>query len=277
MLTLPTFLIKARSCGEAWIRALDVVYNEGRMMPQHYGNTDDERMSREATVLIDVHHPLGEPRYHAADYATYIECIRKPEERNYIAELLGGVIDEHVENGHLSYTYHRRIWNYGKRVTRHDELVSELGEPIMTLIKGGKTWNEGINQFKNLIKKAIDEPISRKLQVITWIPHKDMFISGTPCLQRLWFRLIPDGDVFSSLVLEAHFRSRDLFHAWGSNAYGLVELGKSVAKILSREMGMRIELTQYVDFSNSLHVYSRDFAEVENVFETIRKRRARQK
>lgn len=293
-LGLPVLFVEANTCGEAWIKALDQVWRLGKLMPQHYGTTTEERMSKEATVLVHVKNPLASPRYHPADYITIMECVKKPKGQNYVDELLYGTLDHHVDEGNLSYTYHRRFWNWGKFVKNHEEELikkdairmklykeridpySNADEPrIMEIIKekldNGKFDYYSVNQFINLINKAIEEPISRKLQMTTWMPHKDMHISNSPCLQRLWIRLIPKNrQEFNAMVLEAHFRSRDLLQAWGSNVYGLVELGKYIADEISNRLGMNIPLVQYVDFSNSLHIYQKSFAEVEKLFLTMK-------
>ena len=66
--------------------------------------------------------------------------------------------------------------------------------------------------------------------------------------------------------METTWRSRDLFHAWGSNALTLTELQKIIAERLDVEVG------QYVDFSNSLHIYEKDYKEVLRFIETLEKR-----
>ena len=46
----------------------------------------------------------------------------------------------------------------------------------------------------------------------------------------------------------------------------MVELGKMIAGRLD------LTLIQYVDLSNSLHIYESDFKDVEGVFKTLEKR-----
>ena len=122
--------------------------------------------------------------------------------------------------------------------------------------------DEGINQIEMLIQKAKDEPISRKLQVTTWEPHKDLLISGAPCLQRIWIRIIEE----KYLIFETMWRSRDLYKAWPSNVLGFTEFAKWLADRLN------LKFVQYVDFSNSLHIYKSDYDQVSRHFEIIKKR-----
>ena len=62
------------------------------------------------------------------------------------------------------------------------------------------------------------------------------------------------------------WRSRDLYKAWPANCVGFTEVGKWLAERLE------LEFVQYVDFSNSLHIYKSDYDEVARHFEIIKKR-----
>ena len=257
---LPVLHVEAKTLGEAWIKVLKEVYDHGKFMPNHY----EEKPSKEASVIVNVTDPLSEPKIHQAD-AIALSCC-KLDGGSYLKEILKGSIDFKVDEGSLSYTYHRRLFNWGKITKNHDKKLADLGVPYIKFIKNENNEivniEEGINQIEYLIEKAKRESISRKLQVTTWQPHKDLKISGAPCLQRLWFRVVNN----ESLVLESAWRSRDLFKAFGSNIIGIVELGKMIAERLD------LQLIQYVDFSNSLHIYSSDFDEVSKIFEVMRKR-----
>ena len=156
---------------------------------------------------------------------------------------------------------------------------SNADEPrIIEIIKEKQKTNMeylGINQMENMINKAIEEPISRKLQVTTWQPHKDLFIKGSPCLQRLWIRLLPNPDninVFDGIVLSAQWRSRDLYQAFGTNVFGMIEIGKYLCERIGKGLGMNLKLLQFIDYSNSLHVYEKNRVDVENVFKVLKRR-----
>ncbi|MHA1831909.1 MAG: thymidylate synthase [Candidatus Helarchaeota archaeon] len=246
---LPILHIEAKTLGEAWIKTLHAVWKYGKFMPNHY----EEAPSKEASVIVNVTDPLSEPKIHQAD-AIALKCC-KLDGGSYIKEIIEGTLDSKVDEGHLSYTYHRRLQSWGKSVPKHSEILKKLGIPFCE-------FEDGIDQIQFLIEKAKEESISRKLQITTWIPWKDLKISGAPCLQRLWFRIVND----ESLILETAWRSRDLFKAWGSNVNGMVALGKLIADKLG------LELIQYVDFSNSLHIYGSDFEEVTKIFQIMEKR-----
>ncbi|MHA1378648.1 MAG: thymidylate synthase [Candidatus Helarchaeota archaeon] len=246
---LPVLLVNAETTGEAWIKTVKAVWDNGKMMPNHY----EEKPSKEATVLVNVSNPLKEPRIHIADYVSTQDIKIK---NTYTKEVIEGTIDHLVDKGSLSYTYHRRLFNWGKAVPKHEEQLKKMCLPTVEVPP------EGINQIEYLLQKAKEENISRKLQVTTWAPWKDLKVSGAPCLQRLWFRITYD----KYLIMESHWRSRDLFKAWGSNVYAMVELGKMIADKLG------LKLIQYADLSNSLHIYESDFKDVEAVFKTLEKR-----
>jgi len=265
---LPVLLVNAKSCGEGWIKTLKAVWDHGKIMPNHY----EEAPSKEATVTINITDPLSEPRIHKADYVSTSDIRLNP---TYVDEVLNGTIDEKVDAGSLSYTYHRRIWNWGKRVKRYDDDLDTRELPkVKFFIKDDLKEDLGINQMEYLIDKMVEESISRKLQVVTWCAWRDLKMSGAPCLQRLWFRIIEDPEINKEryLVMESHWRSRDLFKAVGSNIAGMVAIGQWVAEELTKKFGTKIDLAQYVDISNSLHIYGSDFPEVEKVFTVLKKR-----
>lgn len=277
MQRLPLLLIEANTISEAWIKTLRKVYKKGLYMPNHY----EDKPSKEATVSVNIKYPLDEPKIHPGD-AIALSCC-KLDGGSYQKEILNGTLDHKVDEGNLSYTYHRRLFHWGKDVGKHTKYLIENDFPylVLELDRGDISitpinspdfppnptpiieFTEGINQIEYLIKKAKQEPVSRKLQVTTWQPHKDLLISGAPCLQRIWFRIIED----KYLTMETCWRSRDLFKAWTSNCIGMIELGKLIANRLN------LQLNQYIDFSNSLHIYASDFEAVESVFETINKRK----
>ncbi|NHI91018.1 MAG: hypothetical protein EAX96_00860 [Candidatus Lokiarchaeota archaeon] len=265
---LPVLYVEAPSLGEAWIKTLKAVWDHGKIMPNHY----EDLPSKEATVTVNVTNPLSEPRIHKADYVSTSDIKLNP---TYVDEVLKGTIDQKVDEGSLSYTYHRRIWNWGKRVKKHDEFLEKKGLPIIRFfVKDELKEDLGINQMEYLIEKCVEESISRKLQVVTWAAWKDLKVSGAPCLQRIWFRIVEDQEIEKEryLIMQTSWRSRDLYKAWGSNCAGLVEVGKWVASELTRRMKTQIDLIQYVDFSNSLHIYGSDFPEIERTFTILKKR-----
>jgi len=265
---LPILFVEAETCGEAWEKAVEAVWYKGIEIEQHY----EDELSKEASVLVNVMEPLKEPRFSRKDlisvtmFLTGAERKKPYREKQYVRDLLDGDMDHRVLEGIESYTYHERLWNWGIIQPKHQELLKAKKLTILKLFDSSTEKElkpgEGINQIAMLIQKARAESISRKLQVTTWQPHKDLIISGAPCLQRLWIRIIED----KYMVLETAWRSRDLYKAFPANLVAITEVGKWLAEQLD------LEFVQYVDFSNSLHIYKSDYAEVERHFEIIKKR-----
>jgi len=180
---LPVLLVTADTTGEAWIKALRAVWDHGIEIPNHY----EKELSKEATVQVNVLNPLKEPRIHKADYVGVSDIVLNP---TYVDEVLKGTKDHKVDEGSLSYTYHRRIWNWGKPVKKHDAMLKEQGLPRIVF---DGLEEHGIDQMDYLLTKATEEYISRKLQVTTWQPHKDLVVSGAPCYDKETEVLTKDG------------------------------------------------------------------------------------
>jgi thymidylate synthase len=48
--------------------------------------------------------------------------------------------------------------------------------------------------------------------------------------------------------------------------YAFTELQKYLAKKISAKLSEKIEVGAYIDFSNSFHIYERDFLDIQNRF-----------
>jgi len=105
-----------------------------------------------------------------------------------------------------------------------------------------------INQVEEVIKKLREVPHTRRAQVITWQPWKDLELEHPPCLQRLWFRVINN-----ELVMHAYMRSNDAFKAVFMNMYAFTELQMYIAEELGVGVG------HYIHIVDSYHVYERDW------------------
>ncbi len=270
---LPIVSIEAETCGDAWEQALRQVWKQGIEVEQHY----EDRWSKEATVLVNITNPLAEPRFSKVDHIatamfTLNEEGAKPyRQKGYVREFLWGTLDDRVNQGVESYTYHERLFNYGAPQPRHEDQLVNGNHPRLVFFLTDPHGEEhilegGIDQVELLLDKARAESISRKLQVTTWQPHKDLIVSGTPCLQRIWFRILQG----RYLVCETQWRSRDLYKAFGPNLVAITEFASFIADCLN------LQFTQLTDFSNSLHIYRSDYADIERFFKTWEKRRLRE-
>ncbi|MFX1563755.1 MAG: thymidylate synthase [Promethearchaeota archaeon] len=228
----PVIMVDGNTLPEVWETALFRLVEKGRMMPTEYDPTE---RSRDAVMIMVVHSPLAEPRIHCGASVGSLSFYDE-----YVAEVLNGVNDDEVFKGRLSYTYHQRIFDYTTEDGfEHPEL------------KG-----TGFDQIRYVIDKLVKAPYSRRAQAITWNPLIDPNREDPPCLQRLWFRIYQKKDEHF-LAMHTHWRSRDALHAAFLNMYALTLLQKRVAELVSKQLEIKIQVGQYVDISDSFHVYER--------------------
>jgi thymidylate synthase (methanogen type) len=226
---------------------------------------------------------------------------------NYIEEVLDGINDHYITQSAKSfpYSYHDRIYSYtpfaledslleeysvpfrkNDEITHQEKLrfrqtVQELNGTMVWTLKNGTELildkeiaeqyeiNElplsvlnlpKINQIEKVIEKLRKSPYTRRAQAITWRPYSDPITEDPPCLQRLYFRIKNN-----KLMLQTTWRSRDLFKAWEANVNAMIRIQKYVADNLGG-----LEIGEYIDFSNSLHIYGRDIKDVKKLMEQIK-------
>jgi len=256
-MAMPVLKIDAETVAKAWEKAVIAVWKRGIRKITQYRLTKEKKTvnqeSRAATVLIVVKKPLKEPRMHAGDTVGQQAIIS-----GYIDEMLEGTKDFYVEQGKWAYTYHERLVNYKTPSTKP------------------------INQLNNIVNKLKQGDLfSRRLQAVTWQVWKDMSSENPPCFQRLWVT-VPTQDWKAEpgktygINVQTCWRSRDLFNAWSANVNAIVELcERKIVKNLNEtfdRVGARFEVGQYVDFSNDLHIYEKDFKEVEDFILTLKRK-----
>lgn len=254
---LPVEKIEANTCAEGWIKSIKFIHYSGVKSYNHY----EKEPSKEATVIINIKNPLLEPRLHPADLFGY-QSIKKS---TYIDEITNGSMDSYIETA-WDYTYHDRIFAWGK----HWDKYENSGKYFISLVKQKENKEDfdcnqdGFNQFEKLLEIMDTEEISRKLQMTTWIPSIDLDNKiSSPCLQRIFFRILTDEKGEKNLIMNTHWRSRDLFRAWEANCYALCELGLIIAK----KKGYHF--VEYNDISDCLHIYFKDVQAIEDIFETM--------
>jgi len=244
----PSLHIVAKTIPEAWEKALFAVWENGISVETDYDVKEvGEPPSKEAAVLITITNPLKEPRIHKRGIPEGLDSLQK-----YIMEVCDGIHDHWVnvtqQNGTTvwDYSYHQRLFNY--------PVFDAEGNLIRT-----------INQVEDLMQKLEKERhLTKSAQAITWIPSKDHKAGHSPCLQRIHLRLIPAEErgreiIKYALNMDAIFRSRDDKNALHENISAFVELMKRFADELTRRIGIEVIVGAYSDFSDSLHVYGRDF------------------
>ncbi len=241
----PVLLVKGRTLPEVWEAAVIRLSEEGIRIATEY-NPDEQ--SIDAVMVMVVEEPLAEPRVHCG--ATVGSLAFYDE---YVAEVLDGLNNVEVYEGKLSYTYHQRLFDY----TAEDAFNR-------TELKG-----TGVDQLEFVVEKLAAAPYSRRAQAITWNPFYDPDRDDSPCLQRLWFRIYQEKDE-RFLAMHSHWRSRDALHAAFLNMYALTLLQKRVAEHISEKLGKDVKVGQYVDVSDSFHVYGRTQDSLDRFLKTAR-------
>lgn len=240
---IPVLSIHGETIPQAYEKAIKEVWEKGTSVPTEYDHPDDPP-SRDATVIITVEKPFGQPRFHRS----FVDGLGGLSE--YVMEVVHGAHDywvkprEEILKGAEStdtrwtYTYHGRLFEY-------------------------EIENKIVNQVDYIIKKLSETGYSRRAQAITWNTLLDPPTDDPPCLQRIWGRLIEDdrgGLVFN---MNTHWRSRDLFKAWFENVIALTTLMRKMAERISEETSREVRMGRYVDISDSLHIYGSYFTELE--------------
>ncbi|KKN10482.1 hypothetical protein LCGC14_1036040 [marine sediment metagenome] len=276
---LETILISKHTVEEAWLSSLIEVINNGNLIKTEYDRKDDPP-SFDATVMINIKYPLSKPIKRNGKVLTIKSKFGNKYEvygsiadtyligsiqSGYIEEIIGGVNDHLVQESETSYpySYHDRIFSYSAFSSEDSKHVSHW---ICKRFSDAEIQMKDfvfprINQFKYIIKKLKQSGYSRRAQAITWRPYADPYRDDGPCLQRIWCRIIDN-----KLTMTTTWRSRDLFKAWEANVNGMIQLQKLIAEELEVEVG------NYIDISNSLHIYGRDLRELIDILERILKR-----
>jgi len=240
---IPVLSVFGETIPQAYERAIKEVWENGARVRTEYDHPDDPP-SRDATVIIAVENPFGQPRFHRS-FADGLGGLSE-----YVMEVVHGAHDhwvkprEEILKGSKStdtrwtYTYHGRLFEY--------EIEGEI-----------------VNQVDYIVKKLSETGYSRRAQAITWNTKLDPPTDDPPCLQRIWGRLIEDDQGGLVFNMNTHWRSRDLFKAWFENVIALTTLMRKIAERISEETSCEVRLGRYVDISDSLHIYGSYFREIE--------------
>jgi thymidylate synthase len=197
-------------------------------------SSEDGGRTKAATSVIAINNPVIE--VHRGDAVSF-QALKD----GYIDEVLRGTKDSNIGKG----------WDY----TYHDRLFSN-------------------KQVESLVRRIGEFPETRRAQAVTWRAEQDSVSDNPPCLQRVWVSVFPEAAGSGSLLeLHTDWRSRDLFNAWEANVCAMVALGGQIASSLPEAL-RPVVLGRYVEFTDDLHIYDKDFEGAARVLETSRARRA---
>jgi thymidylate synthase len=240
---IPVVMIEEETIPAAYEQAIKMVWEKGARIKTEYDRPEDPA-SRDATSIICVEKPFGQPRFHRS-FADGLGGLAE-----YVMEVVHGAHDYWVkpvdeilkaadsQDTRWTYTYHERLFEY-----RIEDRV--------------------INQIEYLINKLSQTGYSRRAQAITWNPKLDPPTEDPPCLQRIWGRLCEDGEGGFVFNMNTHWRSRDLFKAWFENVIAITTLMRKITEAISLRLGKPVRLGRYVDIADSLHIYGSYFREIE--------------
>ncbi|HUV39659.1 MAG TPA: thymidylate synthase [Planctomycetota bacterium] len=247
---IPLLVVRGETLPEAWELALLAVWEHGADVRTEYDRRDAsgkfiDPPSRDATAVIEVVDPFAEPRIHK-------NFPGGPEELEvYRQEVVEGIHDHWVDPADpdkWTYTYHERLFRYAPTSNLDDPDAPRLGP---------------VDQMEYVVNKAAATHYSRRIQAITWMPTADPETDDPPCLQRLWFRLLPGADDALVLNLNSHWRSRDGYKAWFMNVFALTDLQRKIAREIAAKIDRPVRVGRYVDICDSFHIYGSYFAEFE--------------
>jgi thymidylate synthase len=232
---IPVLYVSGKNISEVWERSLELLWEKGIKIRTEYDKPSDPP-SIDATMIMVVSEPLSEPRIHLSIPSTFKDLEK------YKREVVDGVHDHWIDpkSGKWTYTYHQRLFKYPASVG-------------------------AVDQIEYVVEKLSKVPYSRRAQAITWDPEFDPLTNDPPCLQRIWFRCTEEDGVLK-LNMNTHWRSRDAYKAAFMNMFALTELQKKVAELLEKRRGERVEVGQYVDISDSYHIYGSYIQDFENRF-----------
>ena len=240
---IPVLTVVEDTIPRAYEKAIKEVWEKGISIRTEYDRPEDPP-SKDATVMIAVLEPFGQPRFHRS-FADGLGGLAE-----YVQEVVHGAHDYWVkpveeiikavesQDTRWTYTYHGRLFEY--------------------MIEGAI-----VNQIDYIIDKLSQAGHSRRAQAITWNPKLDPPTEDPPCLQRVWGRLCEDGEGGFVFNMNTHWRSRDLFKAWFENVIAITTLMRKVAEGIAERSGKNVRLGRYVDISDSLHIYGSYFREIE--------------
>ncbi len=260
----PSIHVVRRTLPEVWEATTMALMGIGQEIHTHYDPKDKNGTfnsfpSLEATVMMHIEEPFGEPRFHKhylggwmgfGDYKAEIEGVKDGwmiSPAMVAQKMKSGKFEEVKGDERWNYTYSQRL-----RAYHFFDFDGKM---------------KVINQLKSVVNNLKREPTSRSAQCITWDPrwdHNDEQIGPfkwdsyhSPCLQRFWFRLQPAEDSKGYILnVNGHWRSRDHLKAVPSNVYGVTEgIHEEVRLALEKEIGVPVQRGSYTDISDSLHLY----------------------
>jgi thymidylate synthase len=213
-------------------------------------------------MVVTVHDPLSEPMIHR-DFPGGFEDLQE-----YVMEVCEGIKDHLVRDPgdphdtRWEYTYHRRLFGYE---------VPSIG---------------AIDQIEHIAQRLAETPHTRRAQAITWKVWEDRSCYDPACLQSVWCRITPGGELGVGseelgatppsqpptpnsprlLSMNVRFRSNDAYKAAMMNIFALVRLQQRIAERIGELSGQPVGVGRYCHMADSYHIYGFNLREFEARF-----------
>lgn len=228
----PNFIHNGRSFTKAWEEAVNFCMEHGMTIrPESGAAVLTKDVCSKITLYCNAINEMYVGKLHPMFPTKEKHCAGYVKEytREWVAEQKSLPVND---NKKFVYNYMERLIDY----TQSSEI--------------------GFDQIKQLRLNMEKCGISRRQQMITWMPEKDSISESPPCLQRIWIRMLEEDTDDDYINAEIHFswRSRDLFTAWMPNYIGLMNMLK--AELFDP---LHLKIVKFVDDVDSLHIYSPDW------------------
>lgn len=227
---LSSLAVQGDSIAEAWEKSVVELYNKG-LWYHHGGRKDQGKLQVASTMMITINKPDSDYLIHKFGRSDWKNLV------GYQMEMLGAVnswVDPSGKTTQWPYHYHERLTQYpGTRGP--------------------------INQLEEILNKMVSKIATRSLNAITWVPERDNRSEDPPCLQRIWFEVIPDESSETEkyvLNMNYNFRSRNVMIAAPMNQLGLNTLFTDMTDKARDITQKDIVKGRIVDFNDNYHVSS---------------------
>jgi hypothetical protein len=229
---IPVLNASGESLPEAWEDSIITLYDNGLVYQR--GDEADSGDQLDSMMRIEVRNPDADPFSHMLGGTNAIGAPAL----DYMMEMMG------AKTGWLKNFQDKTDtkWDY----TYFDCLAKHSGS---------------INQIDFAIERLSTRPFSRRTNIITWDPKRDAKddAKDTPCLQRIWFNIIPGQDQKNpGLDMHYSFRSRNVLNASFGNMLGLYIFGCNIRDKVEQATRQSLDM-RMIDSSDSYHVNSKDY------------------
>lgn len=259
---IPTIFINDYSFINSWavgikqLNELATIIRANDKAEGHIVMTKDVKMIVELdrAAISQIKHKVVHPLYPLKNSAIDKYCDQFTYD--YVAEQMA--LPE-GDTGKFEYTYMERFVNYPAMFPITDNSLKS----IIRRLLGVKHISGSIDQIKWLHDAIREDGISRRHQITTWIPQKDIASRDPPCLQRIQLRRLSSKYEPSNGKIpvegQIDFRSRDFYGAFPSNEIALVNM---LNKYILKD---EFELVKLTDISFSGHGYESDWNAMQHI------------